>query len=115
MQKFATLFTCNDPDAEKISSDDEIYLNQLIEPVVNVHHHEDHVNNDDIVQDVIRDLDVDVELQIEVPTTDVIMNDHNDDEAMSVNEEVNPPEQQQQRLKKKRSLEAKQKKNRKRN
>ncbi|CAF3091854.1 unnamed protein product [Rotaria sp. Silwood2] len=30
MQKFATLFRCNDPDAEEISSDDEIYLNQLI-------------------------------------------------------------------------------------
>ncbi|CAF0945456.1 unnamed protein product [Rotaria sp. Silwood1] len=32
MQKFATLFRCNDPAAEQISSDDEIYLNQLIEP-----------------------------------------------------------------------------------
>ncbi|CAF5161870.1 unnamed protein product, partial [Rotaria sp. Silwood1] len=87
VQKLATLFTCNDPDAEEISSDDEIYLNQLIEPVVNVHPHEDQINNDDIIQDVIRDLDDDVELQIEVPTTHVIMNDHNDDAAMSVNEE----------------------------
>ncbi|CAF3682874.1 unnamed protein product [Rotaria sp. Silwood1] len=34
MQKFATLFRCNNPEAEEISSDDEIYLNQLIEPNV---------------------------------------------------------------------------------
>ncbi|CAF4821270.1 unnamed protein product [Rotaria sp. Silwood1] len=116
VQKLSKIFSSiKDSDYELISSDEEIYLNQLIEPVVNVHPPEDQINNDDIVQDAIRDLDDDVELQIEVPTTDVIVNDHNDAEAMSVNEEINPPEHQQQRVKKKRSLEAKQKKNRNRN
>ncbi|CAF1275295.1 unnamed protein product [Rotaria sordida] len=105
------------------SSDDEIYLNQLIEPVVNVHPPEDQINNDNIAQDVIRDLDDDanVELQIEEPTIDAIMND-DDDQMNSVNNHSvvvggmnNPTEHHHQRIKKKRSLQAKQKKNRKRN
>ncbi|CAF1435460.1 unnamed protein product [Rotaria sordida] len=123
VQKLSKIFTSiNDSDYELISSEDEIYLNQLIEPVVNVHHPGDQINNDDMAQDIIRDLDDDVELQIEVPTTDVIMDDNNDDEVESVdnhivvvNEEVNTPEHQQQRVRKKRSFETKQKKNRKRN
>ncbi|CAF1217693.1 unnamed protein product, partial [Rotaria sordida] len=112
-----------DSDYELISSDDEIYLNQLIEPVVNVHPPEDQINNDNITQDVIRDLDDDanVELQIEEPTIDAIMND-DDDQMNSVNNHSvvvdgmnNPTEHHHQRIKKKRSLQAKQKKNRKRN
>ncbi|CAF4720408.1 unnamed protein product, partial [Rotaria sp. Silwood2] len=73
--------------------------------------------------DVTRDLDdnVNVELQIDGPTIDVIMN-NDDDQTNSVNNHYvvvdgmnNPTEHQQQRIKKKRSLQAKQKKNRKRN
>ncbi|CAF4229901.1 unnamed protein product, partial [Rotaria sordida] len=93
------------------------------EPVVNVHHPGDQINNDDMAQDIIRDLDddVNVELQIEEPTIDVIMND-DDGQVNSVNNHSvvvdgmnNPTEHHQQRIKKKRSLQAKQKKNRKRN
>ncbi|CAF5224469.1 unnamed protein product, partial [Rotaria magnacalcarata] len=32
MQKLNTILRCNDPDVEDISSDDEIYLNQLVTP-----------------------------------------------------------------------------------
>ncbi|CAF4019763.1 unnamed protein product [Rotaria sordida] len=122
--RYVKIFTSiNDSDYELISSDDEIYLNQLIEPVVNVHPPEDQINNDNIAQDVIRDLDDDanVELQIEEPTIDAIMND-DDDQMNSVNNHSvvvggmnNPTEHHHQRIKKKRSLQAKQKKNRKRN
>ncbi|CAF3343673.1 unnamed protein product [Rotaria sp. Silwood2] len=124
VQKLSKIFTSiNDSDYELISSDDEIYLNQLIEPVVNVYCPRDQIINDDMAQDVIRDLDdnVNVELQIDGPTIDVIMN-NDDDQTNSVNNHYvvvdgmnNPTEHQQQRIKKKRSLQAKQKKNRKRN
>jgi len=124
VQKLSKIFTSiNDSDHELISSDDEIYLNQLIEPIANVHHPEDQINNDDIPQDVIRDLDddVNVELQIEEPKIDVIMNDDNDhvnnvnNHSVVVDEMNNQIEHHQQRIKKKRSLQGKQKKNRKRN
>jgi len=167
VQKLSKIFTSiNDSDYEVISSDDEIYLNQLIEPndfkteqddiidnydgisllqdqiepididyipVINdseptepIQQQElepEPINNDDIARDVIRDLDDDVvvELQIEEPTIDVIMND-DDDHVKNVNNHSvivdgmnNPIEHHQQRIKKKRSLQAKQKKNRKRN
>jgi hypothetical protein len=122
VQKLSKILTSIDPDLEPISSDDEIYLNQLIEPVVNVHHLEDQINDDDIAQDVIRNIDddVNVELQIEGPTMEIIMND--DDQMNSVNNHSvvvdgmnNPTEHHQQRIKKQRSLQGKQKKNRKRN
>ncbi|CAF2001705.1 unnamed protein product [Rotaria magnacalcarata] len=32
MQKLTTILRCNDPDVEEISSDDEIFLNQLVKP-----------------------------------------------------------------------------------
>ncbi|CAM4759077.1 unnamed protein product [Rotaria magnacalcarata] len=32
MQNLATILRCNDPDVEDISSDDEIYLNQMVKP-----------------------------------------------------------------------------------
>ncbi|CAF3213957.1 unnamed protein product [Rotaria sp. Silwood2] len=63
MQKFATLFRCNDPDAEEISSDDEIYLNQLIEPNDFKNGQDNKNNNDDdeiiLVQDQIEPIDDD--------------------------------------------------------
>ncbi|CAF3242734.1 unnamed protein product [Rotaria sp. Silwood2] len=60
MQEFATLFRCNDPDAEEISSDDEIYLNQLIEP-----------NEIILVQDEIEPIDDDY-----VPVNNNLLNDN---------------------------------------
>jgi hypothetical protein len=124
VQKLSKIFTSiNDSDYEIIASDDEIYLNQLIEPAVNVHHPEDQINNDNMAQDVIRDLDddVNVKLQIEEPTIDVIKNDDDDyvdnvnNHSVVVDGMNNPIEHHQQRIKKKRSLQAIQKKNRKRN
>ena len=104
VQKLSTILTSTDPDSESISSDDEIYLNQLIEPAMNDYHRAEQIKNNDTGDDVI-------------------INDNNDDEMISVNnhivvvnEVVNPPEhQQQQSEKKRRSFEAKRKKNRKRN
>ncbi|CAF2927168.1 unnamed protein product [Rotaria sp. Silwood2] len=114
VQKLSKILTSIDSDIESISSDDEIYLNQLIEPVTNDYHLEVQVKNNDANDDV--------ELQNEVPTTDVIMDDIIDDEVKSVNSHTvvvnevgNPPEHQQQRDRKTRSFEAKHKKNRKRN
>ena len=90
VQKLSKILTSTDPDIESISSDDDIYLNQLIEPVRNDYHREEQVkNNDDEMMSV---------------------NSH----IVAVNDVVNPPEQQQSE-KKRRSFEAKQKKNRKRN
>jgi hypothetical protein len=126
IQKLSKIFKCTDSDIESISSDEEIYLNRLVGPVMNDYHLEDPVKNDDITYDVIQNLGAGGdELQNEIPTADVIMNDIiNDDGVESVNNHIvvvnevdNPPEeqQQQQRIKKRRSSQAKQKKNRKRN
>jgi hypothetical protein len=92
---------------------------------MNDYHLEDPVKNNDVTHDVIQNLGAGGdELQNEIPTADVIMNDIiNDDGVESVvnhievfNEADNPPEeQQQQRIKKRRSIQAKQKKNQKRN
>jgi hypothetical protein len=118
IHQLVTLFKCNDSDVEEISSDEEIYLNQLVEPVDN--------NN------VIQKLEADVgDSRNEIPADDVILidvinDDIIDDDGMKgvddhiviVNEVDNPPgeqQQQQRRIKKTRSKEAKQRKNRKRN
>ncbi|CAF4836740.1 unnamed protein product, partial [Rotaria sp. Silwood2] len=60
MQKFAILFRGNDPDEEEISSDDEIYLNQVIEPN-DFKHEQDNDNNNNInlLQDQIEPIDDD--------------------------------------------------------
>jgi hypothetical protein len=111
-QKFISALFEND-DLEPIS-DDEIYLNQLVEPVMNDCHPEVQVKNDNIIQDVIQNLNDDnVELQVEVPTADVVMDVNNDDGV--VNEVDNPPEQPRQRVRKRRSIQARQKKNQRRN
>ena len=131
LQKLSKIFKFRDSDFESISSDEEIYLNQLVGPVMNDYHLEDPVQNDDVTHDFIQNLGAGGdELQLEIPTADVIMNDIiNDDGVKSVdnhivvvNEVDNPPEQQQQqqqqqqqRIKKRRPIQGKQKKNRKRN
>jgi hypothetical protein len=122
VQKLSKIFKCTDSDIESISSDDEIYLNQLNEPVMNDYHLEDQIKNDNVIQDVIQNLDDEhVELEIELPTADVIMDENNDDGVESVghhivvaNEVDNPPKQQQ-RHRKRRSDQARKKKNQKRN
>ncbi|CAF4643185.1 unnamed protein product [Rotaria sp. Silwood2] len=61
MQKFAILFRSNDPDEEEISSDDEIYLNQVIEPNDFKHEQDNDNNNNNInlLQDQIEPIDDD--------------------------------------------------------
>ncbi|CAF4572447.1 unnamed protein product [Rotaria sp. Silwood2] len=61
MQKFAILFRGNDPDEEEISSDDEIYLNQVIEPNDFKHEQDNDNNNNNInlLQDQIEPIDDD--------------------------------------------------------
>lgn len=123
VQKLSKIFKCTDSDIESISSDDEIYLNQLNEPVMNDYHLEDQIKNDNVIQDAIQNLDDEhVELEIELPTADIIMDENNDDGVESVghhivvaNEVDNPPDQQQQRHRKRRSDQARKKKNQKRN
>ena len=119
LQKLSTILSFADSDPESISSDDEIYLHQLNEPVMNHNYREEQIHNNYV--------DHDVELQIETPANDVMIidnnNNDNDNEMISVNnhvvvvnEVVNPPgHQQQQSETKRRSSEAKRKKNRKRN
>ena len=46
-QKLSKILTSTDLDIESMSSDDEIYLNQLIEPVINDYHREEQVKNND--------------------------------------------------------------------
>ncbi len=111
VQKLSKIFRCSDSDIESVSLDDEIYLNQLIEPVMNDCRLEDQVKNDNVIQDVIQNLDDDVELEVEVPTADVIMDDNNDDGVESVDHHIvvvnkmdDPPEQQQWRDRKRRSI-----------
>ena len=104
-------------DIEPISSDDEIYLNRLIDPVLNDCPAEDQVKNYDVTQDVIQKNDDDnVELEIEISTADVTMNDDTgvkdvDHHIVVVNEVDNPPEQQQQRSRKRRSSQGTKKRN----
>ena len=69
VQKLSKILTSTDLENQSISSDNEIYLNQLIEPVMNDYHPEEQVkNNDDEMMSV---------------------NSH----SVAVNEVVNPPEQ----------------------
>ena len=123
-QKFINALFGNG-DLEPIS-DDEIYLNQLVEPAMNDYHLEEPVKNDDVTHDIIQNLDAGGgELQLEIPTADVIMNDiinidggeSVDSHIVVVNEVEHPPEQQQQqqRNRKRRSIQGKQRKNKKRN
>jgi hypothetical protein len=128
----------NDDDLEPIS-DDEIFFNQIIEPVsikqpdyeeisIDEQELDDKlpVNDIELVIDqdheFIIDDDVNVELQIEEPKIDVIMNDDGDQMNSVNNHSVvvdglnNPTEQHQQRPNRKgRSTQGKKKKNRKRN
>ena len=110
LQKLSKILTCSDSDIEPISSDDEIYLNRLIDPVLNDCPVEDQVKNYDVTQDVIQKNDDDnVELEIEISTADVTMNDDTglkdvDHHIVVVNEVDNPPEQHQQRSRKRRSI-----------
>lgn len=112
-QSLSKILTSIDPDVEPISSDDEIYLHQLIEPVTNDSHPENQVKNNNLINDV--------EINVEVSTTDIIMNDNTDEvtcvnsHIVDVDEMFNLAEQQQPRCKKHRSITAKRKRNRKRN
>ncbi|CAF3863341.1 unnamed protein product [Rotaria sordida] len=129
IQKLSKIFTSiQDPDYELISSDDEIYLNQLIEPN-DFRNEQNNDNNDNnkinLLQDQTESIDIDyLSVMNDDEPLQVIdeLGQDDDDQVNSVNNHSvvvdgmnNPNEHHQQRIKKKRSLQAKQKKNRKRN
>lgn len=62
MQKIAILIRGKDPDVEEILSEDDIYLNQLIEPndLKNEHDNINNVNDEiSLLQDQIEPIDID--------------------------------------------------------
>ena len=108
--KLPRILTSMETSVESISSDDKIFLHQLIEPVNNEHQGEDQVKPEDVMQDVIQTLDDEnAELQPEAQD-DVLMDahgqEHVDNHIVVVNEVDQPPTQQQEQHKKKRSEEA---------
>ena len=119
VQKVAKIFGSIDSDIEPIS-DDEIYLHQLIEPVMNEHQGEDQIKQGDVMQDIIRTSNDDnAELQLEAQDDAIMTEDEQecvDNHDVVVNEVDHPPiQQQQQQKEKKRSREARKRKNYKRN
>ena len=88
-----------DSEIEPIS-DDEIYLHQLIERVMNEHQGEDQIKQGDVMQDIIQTSNDDnAELQFEAQD-DVIMNEDEqecvDNHIVAVNEMDHPPVEQKQ-------------------
>jgi len=116
--KLSRILSNIDPDLESISSDDEIYCDQLLEPISNDRQPESQVEKYDIVGE-IQDQDM-VQPQSEDATRDEDMNGQVNDDRSSVDHhlvEVNeveiPPNEQQQRRKITRSKQAKKRRNKK--
>ncbi|CAF1520240.1 unnamed protein product [Rotaria sordida] len=130
------LSPCNDPDAEEISSDDEIYLNQLIEPNDFKNEQDNNNNNNDdensLLPDQSEPIDVDYipVINDDEPTersqqepesvnnnllndNELIVNDHYmvDD----VNDKEEPASTEQRTKNQQRSVQARHRKNQRRN
>ncbi|CAF4703673.1 unnamed protein product [Rotaria sp. Silwood2] len=99
MQKFAILFRGNDPDAEEISLDDEIYLNQLIEPNDFKNEQDNNNNNDDVEiileEDPIEPIDIDyTPVIMDSETTEPIQQqepEQVEDEPLQIQHQSNRP------------------------
>ncbi|KAF9760567.1 hypothetical protein NGRA_3125 [Nosema granulosis] len=125
VQKLAKMFDEDYSDLEPISSDEEIYLNQLVEPVEDDHHLENQVTNDDMNQTFIQDLNNDDARIDDVPlinlNDDYIGNEIEigggsvDNQQVAVDQQNRQDDAKNPLKKKCRSAQAKKKQNSKRN
>jgi len=112
IQTLSKIFKCTDSDIESISSDEEIYLNQLIEPNDLKNEHGDTNNDNDkinLLQDQIEPIDIDY---ISVINDSEPIEPVQQQEPEQVEDE---PLQVQRQPKHRRSAQAKNRRNRKHN